>query len=279
MLLACSLAALYGLFVWWFATGAILYLDGLPKRTFPASMLGMSVLAGAGLFAVYEARFDAGAVGAYHAFTGALAVWAWNEMAFLTGWITGPRRIPASANARGFKRALQATSMIIWHELAILVGFCALWVAASGGENRLALYSYGLLWAMRLSSKLNIFLGVPNAPVSFLPERLRHLASCFTERPMNVLFPIAVTIATAGLALLVQRATGAASEGEAIAYTLLSVFMALAILEHWFLVLPWQSEKLWKWGMRSHIARLPVEAPLAGVALSSYADARTKGSL
>jgi putative photosynthetic complex assembly protein 2 len=169
--------------------------------------------------------------------------------------------------------------MIIWHEAAILIGFCALWAAASGGENRLAVYSYGLLWAMRLSSKFNIFLGVPNAPVSFLPERLRHLASCFRERPMNGLFPIVVTIATAGLALLIQRAIGAASEGEAIAYTLLSVFMALAILEHWFLVLPWQSEKLWKWGMRSHHSRLPVEAPLAGVALSSYADARTKGSL
>ena len=112
MLLACSLAALYGLFVWWFATGAILYLDGLPKRTFPTSMLGMTVLAGAGLFAVYESRFDSGSVGAYHAFTGALAVWAWNEMAFLTGWITGPRRVAASANARGLERAAQATTMV-----------------------------------------------------------------------------------------------------------------------------------------------------------------------
>jgi hypothetical protein len=28
--------------------------------------------------------------------------------------------------------------------------------------------------------------------------------------------------------------------------------MGLAILEHWFLVLPLPSEKLWKWGFKSH---------------------------
>ena len=38
-----------------------------------------------------------------------------------------------------------------------------------------------------------------------------------------------------------------AEGGEAIAFAFLSAFMALAILEHWFLVLPWPSEKLWKW--------------------------------
>ncbi len=43
-----------------------------------------------------------------------------------------------------------------------------------------------------------------------------------------------------------------ADEGMAIRFTLLSVLMGLAILEHWFLVLPLPSEKLWKWGFKSH---------------------------
>jgi putative photosynthetic complex assembly protein 2 len=91
-----GLAIAYALFVWWFATGVILYLDGLPSRTYPVTMLGASVLAGVGLFALHGSRQDASAIGAYHAFTGALAVWGWNEVAFLLGWFTGPRRTPAT---------------------------------------------------------------------------------------------------------------------------------------------------------------------------------------
>jgi putative photosynthetic complex assembly protein 2 len=96
-----GLAIAYGLFVWWFATGVILYLDGLPSRTYPVTMLGASVLAAVGLLALYGARHDDTGVGAYHAFTGALAVWGWNELAFLIGWITGPRRTPASRACAG----------------------------------------------------------------------------------------------------------------------------------------------------------------------------------
>jgi putative photosynthetic complex assembly protein 2 len=271
-----GLALGYALFVWWFATGVILYLDGLPSRTYPVTMLGASVLAGAGLFAIYGARDDGSSLGAYHAFTGALAVWGWNEVAFLIGWITGPRRRPATPGVRGFRRVVEASEMILWHEVAIAAGFAAILAASWGGENMLGVQTYVLLWAMRLSAKLNIFLGVPHAPVSFLPEHLRHLASCFRERSMNFLFPVSVTLSTGALALLGWRAATAPATGEGVAFALLAVFMALAILEHWFLVLPWPSEKLWKWGMRSH---LTAKTPLAGVPVTSYADAQTKGSL
>ncbi len=273
-----GLAIAYALFVWWFATGVILYLDGLPSRTYPVTMLGASVLAAAGLLALHGSRHDASAIGAYHAFTGALAVWGWNEVAFLLGWITGPRRTPATPGVRGLQRVLEACEMVLWHEAALALGFAAIVFASWGGDNMLGVQTYVLLWAMRLSAKINIFLGVPNAPVSFLPAGLKHLASCFRERSMNFLFPVSVTVSTVVLALFGWRAA-MAEGGEAIAFAFLSAFMALAILEHWFLVLPWPSEKLWKWGMRSHLTRLPVEAPLAGAAATTYADAHSKGSL
>ena len=95
---------------------------------------------------------------------------------------------------------------------------------------------------------------------------------------MNFFFPVSVTASTALLALLGWRAA-TAEGGEAVAFAFLSAFMALAILEHWFLVLPWPSEKLWKWGMRSHLSRLPVEPPRVGAPVTSYADAHSKGSL
>ncbi|MBV8868454.1 MAG: DUF3623 family protein, partial [Acetobacteraceae bacterium] len=40
---------LFALFVWWFSTGLIIFLDGLPRRTFRWSMLGATVLLAASL--------------------------------------------------------------------------------------------------------------------------------------------------------------------------------------------------------------------------------------
>ena len=34
---------LYTLFVWWFSTGIIMFLDGLPRKTFPWSVAGAAV--------------------------------------------------------------------------------------------------------------------------------------------------------------------------------------------------------------------------------------------
>ena len=46
---AYALPILYALFVWWFSTGLILYLDRLPRHTFRWSMLGATALSGTGL--------------------------------------------------------------------------------------------------------------------------------------------------------------------------------------------------------------------------------------
>ena len=35
-----GLPVLYALFVWWFSTGLIIYLDGLPRSTYRWTMLG-----------------------------------------------------------------------------------------------------------------------------------------------------------------------------------------------------------------------------------------------
>ncbi len=278
-----GLPLLYVVFVWWFATGAILYLDGLPRRTYRWTMLGASGALAAGCAALWMVREDTSAMGAYVAFAGSLAIWAWNEMAFLTGWITGPRTTPLSPHVRGWRRFVQASETIIWHEIAILLGFVLVAALSWGATNTLGVQVYAVLWAMRLSAKLNMFLGVPHAPVDFLPARLRHLASCFRDRPMNGLFPVSITVSTvicASLAIWAWQA-GRAPEtlGAAVGYTFLSGLLALAILEHWFLVLPLPSEKLWKWGMRSHdVVRLPIDTPLGAPAIPSYADVKTKGS-
>ena len=49
--------------------------------------------------------------------------------------------------------------------------------------------------------------------------------------------------------------------------TFVGTLLTLAILEHWFLVLPLPADALWSWGLRSRATDAPLVAPaLAPVA-------------
>ena len=52
MVTAVITAAVYTLFVWWFSTGVILYLNGLPRHTFKWTMGGATVVLVAALYAL-----------------------------------------------------------------------------------------------------------------------------------------------------------------------------------------------------------------------------------
>lgn len=249
------IALAYAVFVWWFSTGVILYLDGLPRRTHPWTMAGATVLLVAALAGLSYSSGQASVAGAYCAFTCAVLIWAWQEVAFLLGYVTGPRRTPATPGLSGWSRTREALGTVIHHELALLV-LGALVLAMSWGQpNQTGWWTYVVLWTMRQSAKLNIFLGVRNLYESFLPEHLSYLHSYFRRDWMNPLFPVSVIGATAVLVPLalaaLTPATSAASAGVAAGHALVAVLLGLAILEHWFLMLPLPCEALWNWGMRS----------------------------
>jgi putative photosynthetic complex assembly protein 2 len=249
---AYGLPVLYALFVWWFSTGLILWLDGLPRRTFRWSLLGATILALAALHGLATSSADASIGGAYLAFTCGLLIWGWHEISFLMGFVTGPRRTPCPKGRSGWRHFVHATETILHHELAILATALLVVALTWGGANQVGTWTFLLLWGMRLSAKLNVFLGVPNLTEEFLPEHLRYLSSYLVKKPMNLLFPASVTVATVIAALLVQRALAAdASAFEVAGFTFLGALMALAILEHWFLVLPLPDAALWSWALRS----------------------------
>jgi magnesium-protoporphyrin IX monomethyl ester aerobic oxidative cyclase len=94
----------------------------------------------------------------------------------------------------------------------------------------------------------------------FLPEHLQFLKSFLTKKPMNLLFPASVTLSTIIATLLFRRAFAAdATAFGATGFTFLGTMMALAILEHWFLVLPLPAAALWSWGLHSRAARQPFD--------------------
>ncbi|EHQ52643.1 MULTISPECIES: putative photosynthetic complex assembly protein PuhE [Ectothiorhodospira] len=247
-----GLPILYVVFLWWFSTGAIIYLDGLPRHTYRWSMLGATLLGAAALYGLAITSQDVSVAGAYIAFTCAILIWGWVEMSFLMGLITGSRRTRCPDNARGWRRFLYATQAIIYHELALLISAVAILWVTWGGANQMGLYTFLILWIMRTSTKLNVFLGVRNLNEEWLPDHLRYLESYFRKRPMNLLFPLTVTASTVVAVFLVQMALSPeVSAHQAIMATFLAILMILAILEHWFLVLPLPSQALWNWALRS----------------------------
>lgn len=251
-----GLAVAHAVFLWWFGTGAVLYLDGLPRRTFPATLAGATAFMLAGLAGLFLTRDETGVGAAHIAFASAVAIWGWNEVLFLTGTVTGPRRGAQPAGDRGFRRFRSAAEAILYHELVLAASAIAVALAVGGGANRVGLWTFATLWVMRLSTKLNVFLGVRNLGENFLPDHLRYLATYFRRARMNPLLPVSVVASVAMLAALVGAAidpeTGAT---EATALTLVATLLALAILEHGFLVLPVDSLPLWRWGLASREAR------------------------
>jgi putative photosynthetic complex assembly protein 2 len=256
-----GLPALYALFVWWFSTGAIIWLDGLPARTYRRSMLGATVMLVAALCGLAASSADPSPIGAYCAFTCGLLAWAWQEMAFLMGFVTGPSRERCPEGCTGWPRFRLAVLTILYHELAIIAGAVAVLALTWGGPNQIGTWTFLLLWGMRQSAKLNVFLGVRNLNEQFLPPPMQYLGSFFARKPMNLLFPLSVTGGTLLCAWFFHGALAVdASDFQAAGYTFLGVLTALAILEHWFLVLPIPAEALWNWSMKSRRPAVPAAA-------------------
>ncbi|WP_203071695.1 putative photosynthetic complex assembly protein PuhE [Falsiroseomonas ponticola] len=263
-----GLPALFTLFLWWFSTGVILYLDGLRQETFRWTMLGASTLALAGLAGLHATAWDTTTQGAYIAFVCGVLVWGWIETAFLTGMVTGPSRRACPPGATGWVRLRAALAAILWHELAIVAGALLILAVTWGGSNQVGFWTFIAFWVMRQSAKLNVYLGVRNLAEAFLPDHLRYLESFFRRRRMNALFPVSVIAGTAACVLLSMKAAApGATPHEVAGYSLLASLVALGLLEHWFMVLPVPADALWRWGLASRSAAQregrPAPAPVA----------------
>lgn len=261
-----SFPLVYTLFLWWFSTGVILYLDSLPRRTFPWSMVGATLLLLLSLVGLAVTQDGDSVADAYLAFTCGVLVWGWLEMSYFMGFVTGPRKEPCPPGCTAWRRFRLVIHTSLYHELAILV-MAVLVIALTWGEtNQVGTWTFMVLWWMRLSSKLNVFLGVPNLNEEWLPEHIRFLTSYVTKKPMNLLFPVSVTVSTVVAVLLVQMALAAQTDVYATGLIMIATLLALGTLEHWFLVLPLPDEALWRWAMPARSGSTPEEPPRAEAA-------------
>ena len=239
----------FSIFLWWFATGAILCLGRCERRTLGWSMAGMSVVALAAMAGLHGIAERSDVAAAFLGFSFALTIWAWHEMSFLFGYVTGPRTIPATPGVSGRERFVQAFMTLAHHELAIAATGVALVALTWDAPNQVGTATFLVLWTMRISAKLNVYFGAPSLTDVFLPPRLAYLKSYFGTDNAGAFFAISVTLSTLALGVLIEMGATAQDPFMVAGITLVGSLLALAVLEHWFLVLPLPDEALWAWAL------------------------------
>ena len=253
---------LFATVLWFIATGFVLWLDRLPSRTWPASLVGATVASGFAMGGIIAAAPETSPAAAYAAFACALVLWGWHELSFLMGFVTGPNRRECPAGATGWRRFRLAAATLIHHEVSMVATIIVLTAATWGQPNQTATLTFSLLFLMRLSAKFNIFAGVPHLSTEMMPDHMRYLASYFRIRPAGGFFAVSLAgIAT--LAAMLGNAAMTAEGGLATGYALAFALVLLAFIEHGFLVVPWQDTRLFRWAIPARNRnRLAIAEPI-----------------
>jgi len=232
--------------LWFFSTALVVALD---HRARGRSALALSGVAGCAAVLVIALLAPSGdAFAAYASFTAAFVIWGWHELSFLTGAVTGPQRDPLPDSAQGWTRFRLSAGTVIHHELALVTTLIVLAIVSRGHANFAGFAAFVVLFVMRLSTKLNIFLGVPNFNADMLPPQLAYLKSYFRVRRFNALMPVSLIASGALIYWLGTNALATTGEG-AVIWSLLTGLALLGLIEHLFLVLPLADSALWRWAI------------------------------
>ena len=236
--------------IWFIATGLIAWADNRGRSTFRRSVAIGCVAGIAGLLAILFSSQSTSAGAVYISFVGALMVWGWHEIGFLTGAAAGPRRIACLPGTRGFERFRQASATVIHHEIALALTALMLISLSWNVPNQIGATVFVLMFALRLSSKINLFVGVPNSSTEMLPAHLDYLKSYFGRNRMTATLALSIA-AISALAAWFASLAMAAPHGspEMIGASLLTALCLLGVLEHLFLALPFRDGMLWGWAI------------------------------
>ncbi|WP_439106996.1 putative photosynthetic complex assembly protein PuhE [Congregibacter sp.] len=234
---------------WWISTGLVLLLNRLGAQWQRASLLAVTALVLLSLIYLPGRSDDRSAAGALLGFGQGLVIWAWLEMTYLMGVITGPRKTPCPSNAGTLQRFWLGLQTSLYHEISVITMVALVIFVAGDGPNQVAAATCVSLWLMRWSAKLNLFLGVRNYNSDWFPAHLQYLDSYTRRASMNLLFPVSVTIGTIVAVLLLGQAMATNDPFLRSANLLVSALLSLAVLEHWFLMYPFGESVLWRWAL------------------------------
>ena len=236
------------LVAWWLSTALVLGLVSARRRSRPYGMALASVLAVGAAWALVAFRDDATIVGSVGGFVCGLLLWGWLEASYLLGYLTGPRSEACPPGVSGVRRFGYGVLASLYHELAVLAMASGLWLLHRDAENTTGLYAFVILWLMRWSAKLHLFLGVSRFDPTLLPERMQYLKSYMGAARTNSYFSYSLALgAAAFLTCLGMAVSAEASDADRVRGLLLASLVALGMLEHGFMVVSFPDSKLWTW--------------------------------
>ena len=246
-----ALAAFFVLAVWWLSTCLVLWMVWLGRAWVRYSVSVFALLGLVGAVGLYATSKTETTTSAYLAFASALAVWGFHELTFLLGIVSGPRKTPCPPEARGWNRFVYSTLVVIHHEVLLAATMLAVVTLTWRSPNQVGTWTFFVLWIMRLSAKLNVFLGVRNLSEQFVPDHLRYMVSYFRRARMNPLMPVSVVVGGAfAVRLGTSVVAGDAPQAVLVGQTLVASILMLAVVEHVFLAVPVPDAVLWRWAIR-----------------------------
>lgn len=254
-------------FAWWLSTGVVLWLIRRRSETYGATAIAASAVGVAGTLAAVHLQDQATVSSAYAGFAAGLACWAWHEVLFLLGYVSGPNKDACPDGANLKTRFLAAWRALRHHEVLLALHGALLIGLTAGSPNSVAAWTFALLWTMRLSAKLLIFFGAPRINRGFIPEHLAYLTSFFGYGTSRAAGPAIITIALLAGLLFISAHAATPGGFEATALALLAAMAALAALEHCALYAPLGDAALWRWatGLTDTNAKTgPATEPLRG---------------
>lgn len=243
---------LYALFLWWFLTGLIMVVYGRSPRTVRLFFVLASLSMAGAVAGIALTRQGTDRWHVYVAVACGLVIWGWHTASYYLGFVTGLKekrplpRYQLPLHAR-FLRALRAS---LHHEL-LVIGFVLLLALLTRGQaNQWGFWTFFAMWVMHLSAKVNVFLGVRNFYIDFLPSHLHHLERLLPKQASNSFLPLSVVIASSISLLFIYRAiVPGAQPADSVGYMFIGIMIALGVVEHLLLILPIPAT-IWGWGMR-----------------------------
>jgi putative photosynthetic complex assembly protein 2 len=240
-----ALPFLATLALWFASTALIVWLANRPSTTF-----GFSLLLGgaAGVFGLVLILLTADVVTPAAHYAGLCRRVAGLGLARACipdrrGHRATPRPLGRGA---GWPRFRAATATVIHHEIALAATALPLAGAELGRGQYDRRPRLWLVARLRLSAKLNIFLGVPNLSDEMLPRQLHYLKSYFGAPRLHAALVASLIGSIALAAWLGARALAMPADVGA---ALLFALAALGALEHLFLALPVRDGALWRWAI------------------------------
>ena len=232
---------------WWLLTGIALIAVHQPQRRRRVVFVLVSLIMMATWSVIPSNVIDGSPLASAVGFLLGLLIWAWLEISYLLGFVTGPNHKPCPEGATSWQRFMGGLGTTLYHELAVLMMVALLGWISYGSINTTAVNTLIVLWLMRWSAKLNLFFGVRHFNEEWLPSHLGYLVGYLRIDRASWLLPLTTFLGIVATTALYQLGYGAGSVAQQLSFYLVATLMLLATVEHLFLMFPFQESILWRW--------------------------------